>query len=133
MLNTEQLGFARAVIQLDKLVQVILGEAHMRPAAASSAPKDPLVESPLLAPSHDTGLDQAAELATMRAKLGALELAKAEQQAEIKKLRTKVTVQRMQCHPFLLSILRQLGPLNGGAAGLILTAAYVFIFGDMTT
>lgn len=97
--------FAHAAIQVDKLLQVIFGEANMRPAATSSVPEDPLVQPPVVAPSHDAGVDRDA-MATMRAHLEALELANAEQQAklqelelgkaeqetEIKKLRGKVTV-----------------------------------------
>lgn len=72
-----------AAIQVDKLLQVIHPEANIRPTATSSAPEDPLVRPPVLAPFHDGGLDQAAELATLRAELEAFKLDKEKQQAEI--------------------------------------------------
>lgn len=88
-----------AAIQVDMLLQVILGEANIRSTATSSAQEDPLVRPPVPAPSHDAGLDQAAELASLRAELGAIKLDKEKQQTEIealklenKKLRTEVTV-----------------------------------------
>eukprot|EP00752_Nemacystus_decipiens_P018652 g16723.t2 len=88
--------------KVDKLLQVIFGE-NMYPTATSSVPEDPLVQPPVVAPSHGAGLDRGA-MATMRAQLEALEFANAEQQAklhaleldkaehetEIKKLRGKV-------------------------------------------
>lgn len=88
-----------AAIQVDKLLRIVLPEAEIRPTAASSAQEDPLVRPPVLAPSHNGGLDQAAELATLRAELEAFKLDREKQQAEIeavkldnKKLLGEVTV-----------------------------------------
>ncbi|CAM9577429.1 unnamed protein product, partial [Hapterophycus canaliculatus] len=73
--------------KVDTLLQVIHPEASKRPTATSSAPEVPLARSPVLAPSHDGGLDQAAdqaaELATLRAELEAVKLDKEKQQAQI--------------------------------------------------
>ena len=97
--------FDHAAIQVDKLLQVVVGETNVCPTATSSVPDDLLVQPPAMAPSHDAGLDlnamtavtaqlQALELANaeQRAKLRALELDKAEHETEIKKLREKVIV-----------------------------------------
>lgn len=97
--------FAHAAIQVDKLLEVVVGGTNMCPTATSSVPEDPFVQPPVVAPSHDAGLGRDA-MATVMAQLEALKLANAEQQAklrayeldkaehktEVKKLREKVTV-----------------------------------------
>eukprot|EP00903_Cladosiphon_okamuranus_P016272 g15005.t1 len=82
--------------KVDILLRVILPEAKIGPNTTSSVPKNPFVKPPVAAPSHDGGLDRDAELAVLKAKLEALELDKADQQAEIKKLRGKVTTMEKQ-------------------------------------
>ncbi|CAM9549359.1 unnamed protein product, partial [Hapterophycus canaliculatus] len=69
--------------KVDKLLQIIHPEAGIRSTATWSAPEDPPVQPPVAAPSHDGGLHQAAELATLRAQLEAFKLDNEKQQAEI--------------------------------------------------
>jgi len=68
--------FACTLIQVDALVRVILPEGSIHPTVIPSSGEHPLVRPPVLAPAHDAGLDQAAQLATVMAALEA-------QQAEI--------------------------------------------------
>ncbi|CAN0543050.1 unnamed protein product [Ectocarpus sp. 12 AP-2014] len=57
--------FAGTMIQVDRLLQVVLPEANIRPTATSSAGEDPRMRPPVSASAHDAGLDKAAELARL--------------------------------------------------------------------
>eukprot|EP00752_Nemacystus_decipiens_P007102 g6364.t1 len=70
--------------KVDTLLQVVLPEASIGPTATSSAGEDPRVRPPVLAPAHDAGLDQAAELARLMANFEAL---KEKQHAETEALK----------------------------------------------
>lgn len=93
--------FACTMIQVDTLLQVVLPEANIGPTATSSAGEDPRMRPPVLAPAHDAGLDQAAELARLMADFEALkEKQHAETEAlklENKKLRETVRVNHLLC------------------------------------
>ena len=54
-------------------MEVILGEANVRPATSTSVTENPLVQPPMAAPSNDGDLDRDAEISALRAKMEALE------------------------------------------------------------
>lgn len=82
--------FACTLIQVDALVRVILPEASIHPTAISSSGEHPRMRHPVLAPAHDAGLGQAAQLATVMAALEAQQAEIEKQQAEIKKQQAEI-------------------------------------------
>ena len=81
--------FACTLFQVDALVRVILPEASIHPTTISSAGEHPRTRRPVLAPAYDTGVDQAAQLATVMAALEA-------QQAEIEKQRAEIEAGKLE-------------------------------------
>ncbi|CAM9791650.1 unnamed protein product [Ectocarpus sp. 6 AP-2014] len=75
--------------KVDALVQIILPAANIHLTTISSAGEHPRMRPPVLAPAHDAGLDQAAQLATVMA---ALEV----QQAEIEKQRAEIEAGKLE-------------------------------------
>ena len=73
-------------IKVERLLNVVVPGATIRPVVTPRGQEQSSVRSPVSARSHDGSLDREAELAAMKAKMAALELAEAQRQAQFEAL-----------------------------------------------